>query len=39
MVRGGIMYTLNNVEVHCVCYRKTGHPREQGGIKDGRKPL
>lgn len=30
---GGIMYTLNNVEVHCVCYRKTGHPREQGGYQ------
>lgn len=27
------MYTLNSVEVHSVCYRKTAHPRERGGYQ------
>ena len=36
---GGVMYTLNSVEVHCVCYRiaqgENGHRDKQTSDKYG----
>lgn len=38
LVGGGVMYTLNTVEKHCVCYAVENHPNDSRlKIKD--KPI